>query len=79
MFMLLPVAQDLAHQWRVVLIKEIYVSRIEDGEIDFPLYVILEDKIVGGFGAANDGVASSDYRMSPKVFSDDANTVKKPR
>lgn len=69
-FMLLPDEEDLAHQWCVVPIKEIYVSQIEDGEIDFPLYVTLEDEIVGGlsFGTANDGVASVDYRMLPRVF-----------
>lgn len=80
-FMLLPAAQDLAHQWCVVPIKEIYVSQIEDSEIDFPLYVTVEDEIVGGlsFGAANDGVASSDYRMLPRVFPDHSNTVKKTR
>lgn len=78
-FMLLPAEEDLAHQWCVVPIKEIYVSQIEDGEIDFPLYVTVEDEIVGGlsFGAANDGVASVDYRMLPRVFP--ANIVKKTR
>jgi len=80
-FMLLPAAQDLAHQWCVVPIKEIYVGQIEDGEIDFPLYVTVEDKIVGGlsFGAANDGVEPTDYRMLPRVFPDHSNIVKKTR
>ena len=83
-FMLLPTAQDTAHQWCVVPIKEIYVSRIEDAELDFPLYVTAEDEIVGGlsFGAADDDVALRDYRMLPRVFpvdTDNADTVKKTR
>jgi len=78
-FMLLPAEQDLAHQWHVVPIKEIYVSQIEDGEMDFPLYVTVEDEIVGGlsFGGANDGAASVDYRTLPRVFPDPASIVKK--
>lgn len=69
-FMLLPAEQNLAHQWCVVRIKEIYVSHMEEEEIDFPLYVTVEDEVVGGlnFGAAGDGVASFDYRRLPKVF-----------
>lgn len=83
-FMLLPTAQDTAHQWCVVPIKEIYVSRIEDAELDFPLYVTVEDEVVGGltFGTGNDGAASSDYRMLPRVFpvhANNANTVGKTR
>lgn len=83
-FMLLPAAQDLAHQWCVTPIKEIYVSQIEDGETDFPLYVTVEDEVVGGlsFGSVNDDVASSDYRMLPQVFpgrANDTNTGKKTR
>ena len=76
--MLIPSAQDLAHQWRVVPIKEIYVSQIEDGEIDFPLYVTVEDEIVGGlsFGAESEGIASGDYRLLPRVFPAPSNTVK---
>lgn len=76
-FMLLPTAQDTAHQWCVVPIKEIYVSRIEDAELDFPLYVTVEDEIIGGlsFGGANDDVASSNYRMLPRVFPDGANNT----
>jgi|GEM_PF-5444816 len=78
-FMLVPAEQDLAHQWCVVPIKEIYVSQIEDGETDFPLYVTVEDEIVGGlsFGATNDDVASVDYRVLPRVFP--ANIAKKTR
>lgn len=78
-FMLVPAEQDLAHQWCVVPIKEIYVSQIEDGEMDFPLYVTVEDEVVGGlsFGAANDDVASVDYRVLPKVFP--ANIAEKTR
>ena len=77
-FMLLPTGQDLAHQWSFTPIKEIYVSQLEDGEIDFPLYVTVEDQIVGGlsFGATSDDVASSDYRTLPKVFPDRTNAVK---
>jgi hypothetical protein len=80
-FMLLPAADDLAHQWYVVPIKEIYVSRIEDGDIDFPLYITIEDEIVGGlsFGDANDSVSSVDYSMLPRVFPSHADTVKKTR
>ncbi len=83
-FMLLPAAQDLAHQWCVVPIKEIYVSRIEDGEMDFPLYVTVDDEVVGGvsFGAVNEGVVSNDYRILPRVFPDranDTNTSKETR
>lgn len=83
-FMLLPTAQDTAHQWCVVPIKEIYVSRIEDAELDFPLYVTVEDEVVGGltFGTGDDGAASSDYRMLPRVFpvhANNANTVGKTR
>jgi hypothetical protein len=80
-FMLLPAEQDLAHQLCVVPIKEIYVSRIEDGETDFPLYVTVEDEVVGGLsmGAANDSVPSSGYRMLPRVFPDHADTDKKTR
>lgn len=78
-FMLLPAEEGLAHQWCVVPIKEIYVSQIEDGEMDFPLYVTAEGEVVGGlsFGGADDGVASVDYRMLPRVFP--ANIVKKKR
>jgi hypothetical protein len=78
-FMLLPTAQDIAHQWCVVPIKEIYVSRIEDGDIDFPLYITTDDEIVGGlsFGADNDSVASFDYRTLPRVFPGHASAVKK--
>lgn len=83
-FMLLPKAQDTAHQWCVVPIKEIYVTRIEDAELDFPLYVTVEDEVVGGltFGTGNDGVASIDYRMLPRVFpvhANNADTVGKTR
>jgi hypothetical protein len=80
-FMLLPAAQDIAHQWCVVPIKEIYVSRIEDGDTDFPLYVTVDDEVVGGlsFGADNESVASFDYRTLPRVFPDHASTVKKTR
>jgi hypothetical protein len=83
-FMLLPAAQDIAHRWCVVPIKEMYVSRIEEAEVDFPLYVTVEDEIVGGlsFGAADEDVASGDYRMLPRVFpypADNVNTGKKTR
>ena len=78
-FMLLPAEQDFAHQWCVVPIKEIYVSQIEDGETDFPLYVTVEDEVVGGlhFGVASDGIASVDYQMLPRVFPNPANVVRK--
>lgn len=77
-FMLLPTEQDREHQWCVMPIKEIYMSQIEDGEIDFPLYVTVDDEIVGGlsFGTESDGVALSDYRMLPKVFPNAAKTGK---
>lgn len=76
--LLMPSAKDLAHQWCVVQVKEIYVTEIEDGEIDFPLYVTAEDEVVGGlsFGASDDDIASSDYRLLPRVFPDPSNAVK---
>lgn len=77
-FMLLPSGQDCEHQWCVMPIKEIYLSQIEEGELDFPLYVTVEDAIVGGlsFGADSDGVALIDYRMLPRVFPNVAKTGK---
>lgn len=80
-FMLLPTKQDRAHQWCVMPIKEIYVSQIEDGEIDFPLYVTIEDEVVGGlsFGANDDGVAPDHYQTLPRLFPDRTTTAKKTR
>jgi hypothetical protein len=77
-FMLLPAERNLTHQWCVVPIKEIYVNRIDDGEADFPLYVTVEDEVVGGlsFGAANEAAASTDYRVLPKVFPSPTGGVK---
>lgn len=77
-FMLLPAEQDLAHKWCVVPIKEIYVSRLDDDETDFPLYVTVEDEVVGGlsFGNDNDGAGSNDYRMLPKLFPSHTGSVK---
>jgi hypothetical protein len=78
--MLLPAAQDLAVQWTAVPIKEIYVRPIEDGEMDFPLYVTHEDEIVGGLSlvASNDCV-STDYRTLLKVFPHHVNIDKRTR
>jgi len=83
-FMFLPSAQDTAHQWAVVPIKEIYINRIEDAELDFPLYVTVDDDVVGGltFGADNDDAKPSDYRMLPKVYpvsAADAEPLRKTR
>ena len=69
-FMLLPASQDTAHQWCVIPIKEIYVRRLEDAELDFPLYVTVEDEVVGGisFGAIDVDTAACEYRNLSRVF-----------
>jgi len=66
--MLVPAADELAHKWSVVSIREIFVGKYE--EDDFPVYVTVDGDTIGGMGFASpeDVLTDEEHLSLERVF-----------